>query len=172
MIVFIFYVLITIISLSQFVYIFLRISVKKLVQGRIYGWGEGDDGADAFFPFSSGIRPPADPSYYYFEISLSGDGPQNFLEGAFGANILILRGERAPKNSIFWSKFSKKCLKTPFLASFFSKSGLRRRQFGQNRGKTVLWESSKNQFGRPKKKGRQNFRKFFENPPPPPREKS
>ena len=35
----------------------------------------------------------------------------------------------------------------------------------------MLWESSKNQFGRPKKKkGRQNFRKFFENPPPPPRE--
>ena len=33
----------------------------------------------------------------------------------------------------------------------------------------MLWESSKNQFGRPKKKkkGRQNFGKFFENPPPP-----
>ena len=32
----------------------------------------------------------------------------------------------------------------------------------------MLWEGSKNQFGRPKKKGRQNFGKFFENPPPPP----
>ena len=31
----------------------------------------------------------------------------------------------------------------------------------------MLWESSKNQFGRPKKNGRQNFGKFFENPPPP-----
>ena len=35
----------------------------------------------------------------------------------------------------------------------------------------MLWESSKNQFGPPKKKGRQNFGKFFENPPPPPLEK-
>ena len=34
----------------------------------------------------------------------------------------------------------------------------------------MLWESSKNQFGRPIKKGRQNFRKFFENPPLPLRE--
>ena len=51
----------------------------------------------------------------------------------------------------------------------FSKICLRRRKFCQNRRKTVLWESSKNQFGRPKKKkkGRQNFGKFFENPPPP-----
>ena len=30
----------------------------------------------------------------------------------------------------------------------------------------VLCESSENQFGRPKKKGRQNFQKIFENPPP------
>ena len=34
----------------------------------------------------------------------------------------------------------------------FSKIFLRRRKFCQNRRKTVLWESSKNQFGRPKKK--------------------
>ena len=81
--------------------------------------------------------------------------------------ILIFEGEHAPKkNAIFWSEFSKKCLKTPFSDCFFSKFCLRRRKFGQNRDSTVLRESSKNQFGRPKKKGRQNFRKFFENPPP------
>ena len=74
-------------------------------------------------------------------------------------------GERAPKNAIFLSKFFKKCPKTAFL-TVFSKICLRRRKFSQNRGKTVLWESSKNQFGRPKKKGSQNFGKFFENPPP------
>ena len=32
----------------------------------------------------------------------------------------------------------------------------------------MLWESSKNLFVRPKKKGRQNFGNFFENLPPPP----
>ena len=38
-----------------------------------------------------------------------------------GANqyILILRGSAGRKNAIFWSKFSKKCLKTPFLDCFF-----------------------------------------------------
>ena len=75
-------------------------------------------------------------------------------------------GERAPKkNAIFLSKFFKKCPKTAFL-TVFSEICLRRRKFSQNGGKKVLWESSKNQFGRPKKKkGRQNFRIFFENPP-------
>ena len=69
------------------------------------------------------------------------------------------------------STFFKKCPKTAFL-TVFSKICLRRRKFSQNRGKTLLWKSSKNQFGRSKnkKKGRQNFRIFFENPPPPPRE--
>ena len=78
-------------------------------------------------------------------------------------------GERAPKkNAIFLSKFFKKCPKTAFL-TVFSKIRLRRRKFCQNRGKTVLWESSKNQFGRPKKKKKvvkilENFLKI--RPPP------
>ena len=75
------------------------------------------------------------------------------------------------KNAIFWSKFSKKCLKTLFLASF-SKFCLRPRKFDQNRVCLMLWNSSENQFGRPQKKGRQSFRKLFENPPPPPSRKS
>ena len=49
---------------------------------------------------------------------------------------------------------------------FFSKISLRRRKFCQNRGKTVLWERSKNQFGRPKKKGRQNSIFFLKIRPP------
>ena len=68
----------------------------------------------------------------------------------------------------FWQTDPKVFLKAPkngFL-TVFSKICLR-----QNRGKTVLWKSSKNQFGNlvdlKKKKGRQNFGKFFENPPPP-----
>ena len=58
------------------------------------------------------------------------------------------------------------------LLAFFFKFCLRRRKFGQNRNKTVLWESSKNQFGRPKKmmiieEADKIFKIFFENPPPP-----
>ena len=66
------------------------------------------------------------------------------------------------------SKFFKKCPKTAFLTVFLEIC-LRRRKFSQNGGKKCFGRSSKNQFGRPKKKkkGRQNFRIFFENPPPP-----
>ena len=59
--------------------------------------------------------------------------------------------------SIHWRR-------TPFWPAF-SKFCLRRRNFGQNRVFVLLWKSSQNQFGRPKK-SRQNVRKFFENPPP------
>ena len=31
-------------------------------------------------------------------------------------SVLVFREKRAKKNAIFWSKFSKKCLKTSFLA--------------------------------------------------------
>ena len=76
-----------------------------------------------------------------------------------------MRGSARQKKT---SKFFKKCPKTAFL-TVFSKTFLRRRKFSQNRGKTVFRESSKNQFGRPKKKKcRQNFPIFFLNPPPPP----
>ena len=44
------------------------------------------------------------PSLYYFEISILVTPPKK---------------ARRKKNAIFWSKFSKKCLKTPFLACFF-----------------------------------------------------
>ena len=68
----------------------------------------------------------------------------------------------------FWQTDPKIFLRAPkkgfFDCFFFSKICLRRRKLRQNRGKTVLWESSKNQFGRPKKKKvvkSQNFGKFF-----------
>ena len=66
------------------------------------------------------------------------------------------------KNKIFWPSFSKKCLKTPFLACVFLKYRLWRREFGQNRAFLVFWEDWEIQFDRAKKKGRQNFQKFFE----------
>ena len=50
------------------------------------------------------------------------------------------------------SKFSKNCLKTPFLVRFFSKFCLRSRKFGQNSVCLVLWESLENKLGRLLKK--------------------
>ena len=42
--------------------------------------------------------------------------PKKFLKAPWAPIYTNLRGERAPKkNAIFWSKFSKKCLKTPFV---------------------------------------------------------
>ena len=54
--------------------------------------------------------------------------------------------------------FPKSAEKRLFWPVFFSsKICLRRRKFGQNRVFTVICESSENQFGRPKKRSRQNF---------------
>ena len=125
--------------------------MSRLLAGADLGGGGGGGGR----PFPSGIRPPADPKGPTFdtfsEIHFWRIDPKIFLKAPLAPIYTNFEGERAPK-------------KTRFFCQNFSKSA-------QNRGKTVLWESSKNQFGRPKKKkGRQNFGKFFENPPPPPRE--
>ena len=81
-------------------------------------------------PPPSGIRPPADP-LYYFEISIFGD--EKFLIYSYSKG-----GARAKKTQVFWSKFSKKSPKTPFLAGF-SKFCLLRRRFDQNTVFLVLW---------------------------------
>ena len=76
-------------------------------------------------------------------------------------------GARAEKTGFFGQNFPKKPKNVYFLP-VFSKFCLRRRKSGRNSVFLVLWQSSENQFGRPKKKGRQNFRFFLKNPPPPP----
>ena len=83
-----------------------------------------------------------------------------------------MRGSaRRKKRDFFCSKFFKKCPKTG--AEIWQNSALGElEKAAQKFGKTVLWESSKNQFGRPKKK---KIVKILENflkirPPPPPRE--
>ena len=68
---------------------------------------------------------------------------------------MLFRGERAPKSAIFWSKYSKKRLKTLFQnlacdAENLTKTGLL----------NALGELE-NQLGRPKRKGRQNFERFL-----------
>ena len=67
-------------------------------------------------------------------------------------------GGRQKKNAIFWSTFSKKCLKTFFfLACFFQNFGFGIKTLVKMWSfsrliKIVIWESSENQFGRLKKK--------------------
>ena len=63
------------------------------------------------------------------------------------------------------------------VACFFFKILPERRKFGHNKDKTVLWESLKNQLGRPKEKRSTQFSNLFWKsapppppPPPPPRE--
>ena len=116
-------------------------------------------------PPPSGIRPPADPKGPPFdtfsEIHFWPTDPKIFLKAPLAPIYTNFEGERAPKKRDFFSKFFKNCPKTAFV-TVFSKIFLRRRKFCQSRGKTVLWESSKNQFDRPKKKKKSSkFWKIF-----------
>ena len=95
---------------------------------------------------------PKGPPLYYFEISILDDWPSNSSSSAFGANIYKFWGGSArQKNTTFWSKFSKKCKKRLFWPLFW-KNYLWRWKFGQFRVFIVIWESSRNQFGRLKKR--------------------
>ena len=85
------------------------------------------------------LRAPSAPIYTNFEGGGGAPIKRNFLVNIF---------QKVPKNA--------------FLACFFK---ILPHKIGQKRDKTELWESSKKQFGRPKKKGRKNFQ-------PPPTRKS
>ena len=123
-------------------------------------------------PPLSGIRPPADPKGppfdTFWEIHFWPNDPKIFLKAPTAPIYTNFKGERAPKKTRFFVNIFQNVPKNGF-STVFLKICLRRTKFSQNRGKTVLWESSKNQFSRPKKSC-QNFGKFFENPPPSPRE--
>ena len=74
-------------------------------------------------------------------------------------------GARAKKKQFFGQIFPKSAKKRLF-GLFFEKFCLRRRNFDQNRDFLALWESSKNQFGRPKKKVDKISERFFKIRPP------
>ena len=128
--------------------------------------GGGGGGGGALRPHSNPCRPKRSPFVLVCDIHF-GNGPQKFSQGALSANIYKFWGGSARrKNSIFfWSKFSKKCLKSVFWLDL-KKNCQRRRNIDQNRLFLVLWQCSENQFSRPKK-CQQNVRNFFENPPTP-----
>ena len=118
-------------------------------------------------PFPQGFDPlptQSAPFDTFSEIHFWPTDPKIFLKAPLRQYILTLRGGgggggRAKKERDFFVNFSN-VSKNGFL-TVFSKICLRRRKFCQNRGKTVLWESSKNQFGLPKKKRSSKFWKTF-----------
>ena len=120
---------------------------------RIRGGFRGGGGRT---PFPSGIRHPADPK-----------GPPLvlFKKSTFKKSTIFTTFEGGKRN--FLVKIFQKVPKNAFFDCFFSsKICLRRRKFCQSRGKTVFWESSKNQFGRPKKKAVKIFDFFLKIRPP------
>ena len=122
-----------------------------------WGWGGGGGGGLGVRLPPSVIRPPADPKGHPFdtfsEIHFWPTDPKIFLKAPWAPIYTNFEGERAPKKRDFFVKIFQKLPQNGF-SDCFSKICLRRRKFCQSRGKTVLWESSKNQFGRPKKKKR------------------
>ena len=135
------------ISLNSVLYDSQKQPMQAPVQGRI--WGGGGLRTPSPLRDSTPCRPPFDTFseiHYFFRNPL--EIYTNF------------EGERAPKKRDFFVKIFQKLPKNGFFDCFFSKICLRRRKFCQIRGKSVLWKSSKNQFGRPKKK-RSKFWNFF-----------
>ena len=97
------------------------------------------------------------PALYYFDISSFSDEKKKILkapltpiyskfEGGARAEKMQFFGQKV----LFWPVFSYICLRC--------------RYFGRNRDFVVHWESSKNLFGRPKRRSTE-FSKIFENLP-------
>ena len=74
--------------------------------------------------------------------------------------ILILSEDRAPKKRNFLVKIFQKVPKNAFFGLFFQNFACCPNNLAKIGTKTVLWESSKNQFGRPKKNVK-IFKKFL-----------
>ena len=139
------------------------IKIRRRFRGRGGGGGGGGWVRRTFSLPPSGIRPPADPkgtTLYYFEISIFGLLTLKFfLRRLWCQSTSILRGERAPKKRDFLVEIFQKVPKNAFFG-LFSNICLRRRKFGQIMVLIVVWESSENQFGRPKKRSKK-FSIFF-----------
>ena len=113
-------------------------------------------------PLPSGIRPPFDT---FSEIHFRPTDTKSFPKAPWAPIYTTFEGERAPKKCDLFINIFQKLPKNAF-STVFSKNCLRRKKFSQSRGKTMLWESSKNQFGRPKKKVVKIFENFLKIRPP------
>ena len=129
------------------------------------GGGVGEEGADAFLfqgfdPFPTQRVPLCTILKYPYFVK----DPEIFLKAASKSALYtnFEGGVLAEKTLFFGQNFPKSAEKSLFLSVFFSKFCLRRRKIWPNQGLLVLWESSENQFGRPKKRST----KFLKYPPP------
>ena len=111
--------------------------------------GGGGGGGRSPLRDSTRCRPKGSPPFDTFsEIPFWPTDPKIVLKAPSAPIYTNFEGERAPKKRYFFVKIFQKVPKNGFFDCFFKNF----RKLSQNRGKTVLWESSKNQFGRPKKK--------------------
>ena len=88
--------------------------------------------------------------------------PKIFLKALLRQYILILREERAPKKRDFLGTVFQKVPKNSFFGLFFQSFVFGAENFVKIGKKTMLLESSKNQFGRPKKRVDKIFENFLE----------
>ena len=152
--------------------------IGSLTTSTSRGGFKGEGGGRTPPPPPSGIRPPADPKGPPFdtfsEIHFWPTDPKLFLRAPWAPIYTNFEGERAKKNAIFLSKFFKKCPKTAFFDCFFQKFACGAENLAKIGAKQYFGRNGRaqkiNLVDLKKKKGRQNFGKFFENPPPPPRE--
>ena len=123
----------------------------------------GGVGADAFSP--SGIRPPADPKGppfgTFYEIHFLPTDPKIFLKAPLAPIYTNFEGERAPKKRDFLVKIFQKVPKNAFFGLFFQIFACGAKNFAKTGTKPCIRESSKNQFGRPKKKVDKIFEIFW-----------
>ena len=127
-------------------------------------------------PPPSGIRLPADPKGSPLCTILRYPNlvtdPKNFLKAPLAPIYTYFEvGARAKKRNFFGQnvlKSAQKCRFWPVFQNFACSA----RKFDQNRVFLMLWESSENHFGRPKKKVDKIFKNFLKSAPPPPSRKS
>ena len=77
-------------------------------------------------------------------------GLKTFLRAPLAPIFTNFEGRARAEKPNFWSKFSKKCIKTLFMACFLKKLPAAKKIWSI-RGFIVIWESSENQYGPPNK---------------------
>ena len=80
----------------------------------------GDGVADLFLQGFDPLPTQRLPLCTILRYPLLATDPKHFLKTPSHQCIVVLKGSRRQKKKrIFWSKFFKNCLRTPFLACFF-----------------------------------------------------
>ena len=107
------------------------------------------------------LKAPPAPIYTNFEGGGGGGSARQ-------KNAAKNKGGARAKKKIFWSKFSKKCLKTPLFLAFFQKFTCSAENLVKLVSLKGFWRAQKINLVDQKRSTK--FSIFFENPPPPFRE--